>query len=154
MARGVSFMIPVLIIGYGNTLRGDDGIGVAAAEEIRAGNPDVDVITCHQLAPELAEPISQARLVIFVDASAATAPGTIVAQRITSADLSHSSFTHHVDPATLLALAGTLFGGNPEAWLMTVGIASTALGAPVSPLVAAALPELQKRIDSLIDCCA
>ena len=53
------FMIPVLIISCGNTPRGDDGINDGCRGD-NAGNPDVDVITCHQLAPELAEPISQA----------------------------------------------------------------------------------------------
>lgn len=144
-------MTPILIIGYGNTLRGDDGVGVVAAEQIRANNPDVDVITCHQLTPELSEPISQARLVIFLDASAETLPGTIVEQRITSADVSSSGFTHRVDPATLLAIASELFASVPEAWLLTVGADSFALGAPVSPVVAAALPALIAHIQQRLE---
>ena len=45
-----------LIIGYGNPLRGDDGIGPAAAALLAGDAADgAEVLACHQLLPELAE---------------------------------------------------------------------------------------------------
>ena len=64
-------MPDTLVIGYGNALRGDDGAGYIAAELLRERiqNPAVEVFSLHQLAPELMEPISRARQVIFLDAA-------------------------------------------------------------------------------------
>src|SRR5690348_5980583 len=60
---------PYLVIGYGNTLRSDDGAGPRAAAEVGAwGVPGLRAWAVHQLTPELASPIASARLVVFVDA--------------------------------------------------------------------------------------
>ena len=52
----------VLVIGYGNPLRGDDGIGWSAANALAEGMQDdrVRIVACIQLTPELAESIAQA----------------------------------------------------------------------------------------------
>ena len=66
----------LLVVGYGNELRCDDGVGpkvAAALQEMKL--PGVRTITCHQLTPELAEPVSQARRVVFVDAAVDAAAG-------------------------------------------------------------------------------
>ena len=49
-----------LIIGYGNTLRGDDAVGQAAAQALagEAAIAGAETIACHQLTPELAERIA------------------------------------------------------------------------------------------------
>src|SRR5947207_2352820 len=74
----------VLIIGYGSSLRGDDGAGSIAAELLaeRFKENDVQVRRCHQLVPELAEPISCAEVVIFVDACRENQPGEITCRPI------------------------------------------------------------------------
>ena len=47
-------MKKTLVIGYGNTLRSDDGVGVWIAGQLAVLHlPNVDVRTCHQLFPEL-----------------------------------------------------------------------------------------------------
>src|SRR5208282_6599133 len=66
-----------LVIGYGNPLRSDDGFGWHASRllaEALTGR-DVEVITCHQLTPELAHPLSQCRRAVFIDADAQGEPG-------------------------------------------------------------------------------
>ena len=66
-------MTEILVIGYGNTLRSDDGAGQRVAELVAEWKlPNVRSLPVHQLTPELAEPISQAELVIFVDVYPAT----------------------------------------------------------------------------------
>ena len=60
---------PIVVIGYGNELRGDDAIGPAVAEQVAAwGRPDIRAIATRQLLPELAEDLARASLAIFVDA--------------------------------------------------------------------------------------
>jgi hypothetical protein len=59
----------VLVIGVGNDLRGDDGAGRAVVEELaRLAVHGMHPVWSHQLVPELAEQISKAGMVIFVDA--------------------------------------------------------------------------------------
>ena len=79
-----------LVIGYGNTLRGDDAVGQVVARALagEAAIEGVEVIACHQLMPELAECIDAADLVVFIDAAADLQPGTIVAEAVQAASLS------------------------------------------------------------------
>ena len=62
----------MLIIGYGNPLRGDDGVGWRVAEAAGTALPEgaATVLAVHQLTPELSAPISRAGRVVFVDAAA------------------------------------------------------------------------------------
>jgi hydrogenase maturation protease len=139
-----------LVIGYGNTLRGDDGLGVVAAEKVAERLPDVTVLTSHQLVPEMAESISQAELVVFVDASAETAPGTISTHKIDPDKKAPSSVTHFLDPATLLLLTQELFGVVPIGVLVTMGSAEFDFGTQLSPTIQAAMPDLVSTIICLI----
>jgi hydrogenase maturation protease len=107
----------ILIIGFGNVLREDDAAGYRAAEELEQyyrDDPDVDVIACHQLAPEMAQDISHKASVIFLDASSSEEPGKISQTRILP-EADHVRFTHQLTPATLLSLADQLYGYAPEA---------------------------------------
>lgn len=58
-----------LIIGWGNSLRGDDGIGLKVAELLERRLIQADIRCSLQLLPEMCEEISRARQVVFVDAS-------------------------------------------------------------------------------------
>ena len=76
----------ILVIGYGNTLRGDDGVGPKVAETVGALRlPGVRTLICQQLSPEHAAPISVADTVIFVDA-AVDAPEEVQLRRLTPND--------------------------------------------------------------------
>src|SRR4029079_16715395 len=78
--------VRLLIIGYGNRLRGDDAAGYLAAESLRTLliAPDIEILAVHQLTPELAEPIAVAGRVIFLDAAASGTPGEIVERSVTA----------------------------------------------------------------------
>jgi hydrogenase maturation protease len=110
----------VLIIGYGNELRGDDGLGPFVAESIAAAKlPGVVVKTAVQLLPELAADLAEARLVVFVDAS--MKPGEQgIPVRLLAADDTFSWCTHRADPHTLLALTQAIYGRTPETWWLAV----------------------------------
>jgi hydrogenase maturation protease len=122
----------ILIIGYGSTLRSDDGVGQHVAREIAAqGWPDVRSIAATQLTPELAAEIARAKLVIFVDAVEGIAQQGVQAMDI-SAQAATGAMTHHATPQGLLALAQTLYGACPRAVLVSVPGVNFELGEGLS----------------------
>jgi hydrogenase maturation protease len=123
----------VLVIGYGNTLRRDDGVGPRVADAVATlALPGVRALACPLLTPELAEAISRARVAIFVDA-AVDAPREVQLRKLAPADTSQI-MTHAASPATLLALARDVFGHAPEAWWLTIPGEDLSLGEELSPL--------------------
>lgn len=140
-----------LILGCGNTLRGDDGVGpflCAWAEERFAGNPRVRVIARQQWTPELAEDVAKAEAVVFIDCSIAQEPGTIVLRDIVAAAFP-SAGTHHFGAVELLSLARELFHAEPKrACLLTIGAASVELGEQLSSAVKTAVPDAQALLES------
>ncbi len=141
----------ILVIGYGNPLRSDDGIGWRAAEELqsRIETSRVEVIQCHQLAPELAEKFRDTAVVLFIDAQAEGPPGAWNHQRLHAAN-STSVFSHGPTPAALLALAADLYGASPEVHLFTVCGSSFGYGECFSPAVDRALPSVVAEIEALL----
>lgn len=120
-----------LVIGYGSDLRGDDAAGRAAAEMLATLHPvDTLALSVHQLTPELAPMLAQARVAIFLDASADTISEVSIA-RITPGLFPLNS-GHFADPASLLLLARAIYGREPQAWLVTIPASDFTLGAPLS----------------------
>jgi hydrogenase maturation protease len=144
-------MAQVLILGYGNPLRGDDGVGWHAARRLAEtfGSSEVEVIAGHQLTPELAEPLSRARLAVFIDAACDHGVGEVVLQHIVPQTSSSEPFSHQLTPEVLLGMAKRLYGACPEAVLLSVGAGSFELGQTLSPAVEAALPELFRRVQTV-----
>ena len=139
----------LLVIGFGNTLRRDDGVGVKVAEAVaELGLAGVTVITRHQLVPELAEPISQAGTVIFVDAVANTfAP---VELRQVEPAAAAQILAHAADPGTLLALAREIFNRHPAAWTVAIPGEDFNFGEGLSPLAEAGLHAALAQIKKLV----
>lgn len=123
----------LLVIGYGNPLRGDDAFGFLAAERLRemVDDPDVEVRTLQQLTPELMEPLSRAARAIFLDAAAEGPPGELRRRRLDPQAVV-PSFTHVATPEGLLAGARALYGAAPPALLLTVAGADFEFGGPLS----------------------
>jgi len=127
-----------LVIGYGNTLRRDDGVGPRVAQALSAFNlAGVRAIALHQLAPELAEPISQASGVIFVDARVSGPPGLTLEKLEPGNGI--PALDHALDPPALLKLAGELFGRTPSAWILAIPVTDMEFGDTLSPAVQAAI---------------
>ena len=139
----------ILVLGYGNELRGDDAVGsrvaAAVAEWKLAG---VQALAVHQLTPELADPISRAGAVIFVDAALSVESGettVVLLQPSSQADLP----AHTSDPRELLALAHALYGSCPSAWLIRIPAVSFALGQPPSGVAERGMAAALKKIRGL-----
>ncbi len=157
----------VLIIGYGNPLRGDDGVGWRVVAEIQKQKDEgrrqndsgessifhlesVEAAAYHQLMPELAETISRAERVIFVDAAVGSPAGAVMVRPVQAAPPQPGAFTHHVDPAGLLAYAKLLYGRSPSAHLVTINADRMGYEETLSPIIEAALPDLLAEIEKLI----
>jgi hydrogenase maturation protease len=108
-----------LVIGYGNELRGDDGIGPYLARAVaERGWPGVRALAVHQLVPELVETIATANVVVFVDARR-DGTVTLAVHRVEPGD-AWACLGHCGDAAALLALCRDLYGTAPAAWFATV----------------------------------
>lgn len=137
-----------MVIGYGNELRGDDGVGPKVAAAVDALHlPGVRTLICQQLSPEHAEPVSQARRVVFVDA-AVDAPREVQLRKLEPAD-SSQLMAHAADPCTMLALARDVFGHCPEAWWLTIPAEQTGFSEELSSSVRQHLQTAVEKIQSL-----
>jgi hydrogenase maturation protease len=110
----------VLLIGFGNPGRLDDGLGPEAARRIeKLALPRVTVESDYQLTVEDAADIAAHDAVVFVDADTA-GPEPFWVRRIQPGS-SHVSFsTHSVEPRAVVALARDLFGREVEAYLVGI----------------------------------
>jgi len=138
----------LLVIGYGNTLRGDDGVGPRVAEAVGALRlPGVRTLICHQLSPEHAAPISLAQTVIFVDA-AVDAAQEVQLRRLEPSDTSQL-MAHAADPRTMLALSRDVFGQVPQAWWLTIPAANLEFGEALTPEAQRGCVEALEKIRAL-----
>jgi hydrogenase maturation protease len=125
----------LLVIGYGNELRGDDAVGPTVAAAVEAMKLEgVRVLVCQQLTPELAEPVSQAGAVVLVDA-VVSGDCIVQARELAPVD-GNGILTHAGDPRSLLGLARSLYGRCPRSWWITIPIESTTLGERLSATAA------------------
>jgi hydrogenase maturation protease len=131
-----------LVIGYGNPLRGDDGLGWYAAQALAGDDSNVEIIACHQLTPELAEPISRADFVIFIDACSGRTAGHLTCEPIEPVSSADAPSTHHMTPTALLVWAAQLFGRSPRAMTLSIVGQSFELGTELSDVIRAAMPQL------------
>jgi len=143
-----------LILACGNTLRGDDGVGpwlAAWAEKTFESETGVRVLARQQWTPELAEDIARSESVLFLDCSAASAPGALDVILVQPATAAQGLATHHLGAAELLALSQEFYGSLPrQALLLTIGAGSTELGEEFSGAVKSALPEACRLLEATV----
>jgi hydrogenase maturation protease len=109
----------ILVYGYGNPGRLDDGLGPALAEELAAeGIPGVTVDSNYQLSVEDAAAAAAHDVAIFVDADV-SGPEPFRFERLEPRrEMSFS--THSVSPEAVLALAEDLLGGRAEGYVLGI----------------------------------
>ena len=108
-----------LLIAFGNPLRSDDGIAWRVAEEIRRTAPAVAILRVHQLTPELAEDVSRAGNIIFIDAARDGEPGEVRFNTV-AADATSLHFSHSLEPPHVLAICKQLYGAGPRGFLISI----------------------------------
>jgi hydrogenase maturation protease len=113
----------VLVYGYGNPGRQDDGLGVALADQLEAWaliarRPWLTFDRNYQLNAEDALEASHHDIVVFLDASQDQGEPFRFAAIQPSAKVSFS--THSMSPESVLALCRDLYGAGPAGRLLTI----------------------------------
>lgn len=125
----------ILIIGYGNPDRQDDGAawhvltGLARhwgrnlpkwpEEYFDPCGENPDMLFNLQLMPEIADTISKYDRVCFVDAHTGNVPDDLNIVAI-QPQFQNSPFTHHMTPETCLSLVNEIYHSKPESLLVSV----------------------------------
>jgi len=146
------------VVGFGNTLRGGDGVGPEVAEMLAAEleGDGALVVSTQELLPELAEAVGRASLVVFIDAAMDRPAGSVATEPLeASPHLGEGSspdvFSHGMRPADLLALARVLYRAAPEAVVVSVGAESFDVGWGLSDAVVRAVPRAARAVMAAIE---
>jgi hydrogenase maturation protease len=109
----------ILVLGYGNPGRQDDGLGPAAIAEIEGmGLPNLTAFDNYQLNIEDAVDVAAHDIVWFVDAARIGASPYSV--RAVSPSPSIEFTSHIVRPEAILAIARQCYGRAPLAFLLAI----------------------------------
>jgi hydrogenase maturation protease len=109
----------ILVLGYGNPGRQDDGLGPATAAGIeRLGWPNLTAFDNYQLNIEDAIDVAEHDVVWFVDAAKAGPSPYAVSDLSPAAAIEFTS--HIVRPEVILAIARRYYGRAPKAFLLGI----------------------------------
>ena len=142
----------VLVVGYGNTLCGDDAVGPRVAELLASRQllRGATIVARHQLAPELADEIAVSRLVVLVDARRdGGRPGDVRIEQVVGSCRPVGS--HAVDVSAIVDLAERVYGNAPPVVVVSVSAERLDLGAGLSPAVASALPRVVDAVVAVVE---
>ena len=147
----------IVILGVGNLLLADEGVGVRALELLARDyvfSPEVELVDGGTCGMELLEPLTGADVLIMLDViRAGKAPGTFIALRgdAVPARLRHKLSPHQVGMSDVLAtliLTGeapretVIFGVEPESLELSLSL-TPRVAACLPALIAATLAELE-----------
>jgi hydrogenase maturation protease len=140
----------VLVIAWGNPLREDDAVAWHVLEGLRSlkprpGLPPLKLRHAHQLAPEMAEGVSRARGVVFVDARRDGTPGEVRCEEI-APSAGPNPLAHSLSPQALLLFAEQLYGRAPRAVMLSIAGERFGMGEALSPVVRRALPRAIRAV--------
>jgi hydrogenase maturation protease len=146
----VSRRARLAIIGIGNTIAGDDGVGVLVAERLQgrwSENDDVLVAILPGDLFSVSDLLHRTERLLFLDAIAGDDPGEI--RVLDSAQRAFAASLHQTDIGTVMAALKKLEMTDPfpewEVWGITIDPPAE-LGEGLSPEVAEAADELERRI--------
>ncbi|MBI2863604.1 MAG: hydrogenase maturation protease [Chloroflexi bacterium] len=144
-------MPDVLILGLGNTLRCDDGVGPRVVEALQRLDlpPEVEMLVAVAATSGLLHAIADRQKVIVVDAiQGGSEPGSVY--RASPEDLEAGSQSlisaHHMGILEALKLAQALSCAPEEFVVIGVEPQATGWGLDLSPEVAAAVPAIVRLV--------
>lgn len=108
----------ILVIGYGNPARCDDGVGEYVAKRLLSEDIGIDILTLQELGPELCEDISGCELIFFVDAGIEQEEPFLI--REITPKYKTPIFSHHITPEMLLAITEELYKIKPKSYLVSI----------------------------------
>ena len=143
------------IVGIGNTIAGDDGVGILIAERLRHRWPETEEVLVTTLPGDLfavSDLLDQTREFLFVDAIAGENPGQI--QILSSAQRAFAASLHQTDIGTVMATLRQLGMVDPfpdwQVWGITIERPEE-LGEGLSPVVAEAAERLEAKIIEYVE---
>lgn len=134
-----------IIIGYGNPILEDDGLGfevVNQFNEKHSENEDVDCFHVQQLGLELLPYLELCETVVFIDASVKVPEGEISVEILTLGECMENPVSHFFDPQTLLSSLFALYQKHPKAVLITVGAKDFGIKEGLTDKIMATIPEV------------
>lgn len=142
----------LLIIGFGNPGRLDDGLGPAFAAAMEARDlPGVTVDSDYQLTVEDAVIVADHPVVLFADADVAGAEPFYIRSAEPAAD-SMTFSTHHISIEGVLALTRDMFHATPEAYVIGIrGYEFNEFGEWLSPKAQANLDAAIEHVTAAIE---
>jgi hydrogenase maturation protease len=148
----------VLIVGIGNRLLGDEGVGIHVVEWLRrSGLPaDASLVLCHTDLLSLAPLYSREPRIIIVDAiQTGDVPGTIhcLREQDFKSYETRSASAHQVSALETALLLKATAPGFEKAEFIFIGVEpeKIAIGAGLSRAVEEAIPFLLERIRGLLN---
>jgi hydrogenase maturation protease len=141
----------ILVLGLGNLLLSDDGVGLRLLEELKHEAPEVEFVDGGTQGLALLAYLANRRAVIVLDAVALGAmPGSIHVLQGDAIAAHRAESAHGSNALELLATARLL--GDLPSWVTIVGIepASIATGIGLSPAVEAAVPDAAARARAVL----
>ena len=145
----------ILLLGLGNYLMGDEGVGCHAISYLQTEGYDkaLDLLDGGTAGFNLMEHLVNHKHVIMIDATLDTKPeGTVrVFKPKAVSDFPHNLSTHEIglkDLITALELTDQL----PDLYLIAVSVKDyDELRITLSPAIAATLPEIKQQIDRILN---
>ncbi len=154
----------VLLIGYGNLSRRDDGVALHILRRLRSrlglapGELDTDggiepgtnvaMMCVHQLTPELAETANNYDILVYIDAHVAETNWEPVRWTEIKAAFQYGMIGHHLKPGTILALCQSLYGKKPSGYMLSVLGHDFDFGQELSPETSALADQAVGRLES------
>lgn len=143
-----------LVMGIGNLLMGDEGVGVHVARHLEhaALPPNVDVLDGGTGGFHLLSELSSHERVVLIDATMdGQPPGTVSLRQPRYASDFPRTLTAHDIGLRDLIVSAALLGGLPRMWLITVSIEDMQpMQMTLSAAVDAAVPRVMERVWQLI----
>lgn len=147
--------LKTVVLGLGNILLGDEGVGVRVVEELErtGGLPGVDLVDGGTAGFSLLSFFDGAGLVVVVDAAADGAPpGTVMMTRPAFSGDYPAALTPHEFGLKNILDALALADARPEIVLVTISVAEADRASlELSPPVAEAVREAADRIRRLLN---
>jgi len=145
-----------LVVGLGNPILGDDGVGWCVAQQVQQHltSSDVDVACLALGGVTLMERLVGYRRAIIIDAMTTGAPvGNVLCAplaELTNPAAGHTASSHDTSLATALHLGRKLGARLPdEVWVVAVEAERLyEFSAGLSPAVSAAVPEAVQRVEA------
>lgn len=146
----------ILVVGIGNPIRQDDGIGPYCAAQMQndckwENNKLVDYMVVHQLDVVYGEIFAGYELILFFDADALEGSEAFRLEKIRPQPR-HHPFTSHIGSVPdILSLAAEIYGAVPQAFLVAVRGLTFGVGEGLSPVAMSNAEKAVKAAQTLID---